>query len=227
MLIGKKNIGTIAYLGGVMALPEPFVHSWTQMVQYNYEYLEPIKYDRATVSYHSFARNTLVENMQGEWLFQLDTDITFEPDVLGRMLNMMDKFGIDVLAGLYLYKNHPHPPVAYGYDPKKKTKVMLGDWDRKADLQVLKSAGAGCLLVRKKVFDRIRDELHCSPFDIYFDGKMPLSEDHSFFERCWDLKIPVYGTVEVMANHLTYKPLTDRDFDSSNLNTERIDGFQH
>lgn len=229
MLIGKKTIGTVAYLGGVMTLPEPFVHSYSQMIQYNYEYLlnpgEVIKYDHATVSYHSFARNSLVDNMQGEWLLQLDTDITFDPDILARMLLKMDKFGIDVLAGLYLYKAYPHPLVAYNYDPVKKEKRILADWDKNTDLLPLKSAGAGCLLVRRSVFDTIMSKLHESPFDIYFDKKSPLSEDHSFFERCWKLKIPVYAAPDVWVNHLMVKPLTEKDYDKSNLSIEKIEKF--
>lgn len=231
MLLSKRPIGTIAYMGGVMSLPEPFVWSWTQMVQYNTEYVcesgEYIHYNRATVSYHSFARNSLADNLQGDWLLQLDTDITFEPDLLARMLYKMDKFNIDILTGLYLYKSPPHPPVAYGYDPKTKQKVMLGDWQKNADLVPLKGAGAGCLLVRRNVFERIKSELNESPFDIYMDDKSPLSEDHSFFERCWKLKIPVYAAPEIWVNHLTYKPLKEVDYDKSNLEVKRIDKFHH
>lgn len=225
--IGKKIIGTVGIMGGVMSLPTPFVLSYTQMIQYNYEYLlnpgELIKYDAATVSYHSFARNSLVDNMQGDWLFMLDTDATFDPDLLARMLNKMDKFGIDVLAGLYLYKSHPHPPVAYNYDPVKKEKRMLADWQKDADLIPIKSAGAGALLVRRSVYDRIKAETGESPFDIYKDGL--LSEDHSFFERCWNLKIKVYAAPDIWVNHLMYKPLVEKDFDRTNLNIEKIDKF--
>lgn len=234
MLSGKNTIGTVAYLGGVMSLPTPFVHSWQQMIEYNYEYMlnlgERIEYTRATVSYHSFARNALVEQMKGDWLLQLDTDIAFEPDILGRMLNYLDNSiahgkPVDVLAGLYLYKQPPHPPVAYGYDPVKKTKTILGDWQKDADLIPLKSSGAGCLLVRRRVFEKIKAKLGQSPFDIYFDGKSPLSEDHSFFERCWKLKIPVYASPNIWVNHLIYKPLTEKDYDRTGLNIVKVDKF--
>lgn len=161
MLIGKKTIGTIAYMGGVMALPEPFVWSWTQMIQYNSEFLENeqerIHYNRATVSYHSFARNSLVDSMQGDWLLMLDTDHQFEPDIALRMLNKMNTYNIDVLAAPYLYKSSPHPPVLYGYDTKKKEKYIIADWDKENNPEIMPiyGAGAGCLMVRKKVFDEI------------------------------------------------------------------------
>lgn len=225
MILGRKIIGTCAYMGGVMSLPEPFVHSWTQMLQYNYEYLGPIKYDKATVSYHSFARNSLVDNMQGDWLLQLDTDITFEPDLLARMLHKADKFGVGVLAALYLYKSPPHPPVAYNFDPKAKEKHILGDWQKDADLIPLKSAGAAALLVRRSVFDKIKSELQQSPFDIYSKDNTPLSEDHSFFERCWKLKIPTYTAPDLWVNHLMYKELTEKDYNKEGLNIKKIDKF--
>lgn len=225
MIMGRQIAGTVAFLGGVMSLPEPFVQSWTQMLQYNYEYLEPIKYDRATVSYHSLARNSLVENMQGDWLLQLDTDITFDPDLAARMAHKMDAWSIDVLVGLYLYKATPHPPVAYIYDPVKKEKRILGDFQHDADLIPLRSAGGAALMVRRNVFDRIKKELGESPFDIYMDGKAALSEDHSFFERCWKLKIPVYAAPDVWVNHLMYKPLTEKDFNKAEVQVEKIDGY--
>lgn len=222
-------------MSGGMTEPALFLKSWSEMIQYNYEYLlgpgERIEYTEATVSYHSFARNSLVEHMRGEWLLQLDTDIRFEPDLAARMINIMDKFGIDVLASLYLYKSPPHPPVAYNYNIKTKSMHVLADWDlkdsdgRPVDLIPLKSAGGGGLMVRKSVFDRIKNELKCSPFDVYFDGSSPLSEDHSFFRRCWDLKIPVYASPNIWVNHLTVKPLTEKDYDRAGLNIQKIDKF--
>lgn len=222
MLIGRKVIGTVAYLGGIMALPEPFVQSWSKLIDYNAKYLltqdEQINYTRATVSYHSFARNSLVDQMKGDWLLQLDTDITFDPDILSLMLHKMDKWNLDVLVAPYLYKSPPHPPVMYGYDVKKKAKTIMGDWDRKADLVPIRGAGAGCLLVHKRTFDKIRQKLGCSPFDIYVDKDgSPLSEDHSFFERLWKLKIPAYALPDMFVNHLTYKELqVDRDYSTKN-----------
>src|SRR5260221_14071461 len=145
-----------------MSLPEPFLHSWQQMIEYNNEYFttqdERIFYTRATVSYHSFARNSLVDQTRGDWILMLDTDVTFEPDILVRMLNKMNKFDIDVLVAPYLYKSSPHPPVLYGYDPDKKEKFIIEDWqkDESVDLIPFRSAGGGCLLIRRKELEKIK-----------------------------------------------------------------------
>lgn len=226
MLLGKKILGSISYLGGIMVVPEPFLHAWQQMIEYNNEYfLEPgqtINYDRATVSYHSFARNSLVDQMKGDWLLQLDCDIIFDPDTLARMLNKMNKHGIDVMVAPYLYKAEPNPVMLYGYNPKTKAKYIVGDWDKTADLVRIKGAGGGCLLVRRKVFDKIRTKLKCSPFDIYWDGNSPMSEDHSFFERCWKLKIPVYFSPDITVRHLKYRELdVNKDYDRSKVDISK------
>ena len=107
MLLSKKTIGTVAYLGGVPAVYEKFCWSWSQMIQYNTEYVCPagtiIHYDRAQMSYHVYARNSLVDKMQGDWILMFDTDHSFEPDIVSRMLFQMNKHNIDVLVGLYMY----------------------------------------------------------------------------------------------------------------------------
>ena len=210
MLIGKKVKGAIAYMGGVFALPEPFVWSWSQMVEYNADYLvnpnDRIHYERATASYHSFARNTLVQKMQGDWLLMLDTDHVFDPDIAVRMLDRMDKWNIDVLVGMYQYKTPPHSPVLYL--KKGNAFEMLGKWDKKADVIEVGSAGAGCLLVKKTVFERIKNELKQEPFDIL----PPFSEDHSFFKRLHKLKIPAYCDPTIECHHLMMKKISLEDY---------------
>lgn len=213
MLFGRKVIGTIAYLGGVPAVFEDFTWCWGQMIAYNYEYLcmpnEFIYYDRAKVSYHSFARNSLVERMKGDWLLQLDTDHRFDPDLVARMLNKMNIHGIDVLVGVYCYKGSPNSPVLYSWTGKGY--VPIAAWDEKADIFEIGSAGAGCLMVKRSVFDRIRTELKQNPFDEEF----PFSEDHSFFNRLRKLGIKAYACPTIEAEHLRVEPVRLADFKPS------------
>lgn len=217
MLIGRKTIGTIGFMGGVPSLPTPFVWCWTQMIQFNNEYFEDqetrINYDRATVSWHPFARNSLVDRMQGDWLLMLDTDHTFEPDIALRMWRMMDKYGIDVLTTPYVYKAEPHPPVLYGYS-KKKGKFIIGDWERGEGKEIMqiRSSGGGCLMVNKTVFDKIKKKIKQNPFDTIGD----ISEDHSFFDRIWKLRIKAWAAMNMEVGHLVYKPLTFKDYDVKN-----------
>ena len=98
----NKFIGTVAYLGGVPSVLEEFCWSWSQMVQYNTEYLcqpgELIFYDRARASYHAFARNTLASRMRGDWIVMLDTDHLFEV----RQYEMVQRVLTEVSVGRIL-----------------------------------------------------------------------------------------------------------------------------
>lgn len=223
MLKGKKIVGTIAYMGGVPSLFEQFCWSWSQMIQYNNDYFcepgEMIQYDRATVSYHAYARNTLINRLRGDWILFLDTDHKFEPDLAARMIHKMYQHDVKVLTGLYQYKQHPFMPVLYrSYAANKNDKNSItfepiGAWDKAPDIFEVGSAGAGCLLIHKDVIRRIQKELKEEPFDII----PPFSEDHSFFKRLKKLKIKSYCDPKIECNHLAIKPVTLKDYDKTGL----------
>ena len=213
MLFGSKPVGTISYMGGVPALYEDFVWSWTQLIQYSNEFLcepgEYIHYTRSKVSYHSFARNSLVDNMQGDWLLMLDTDHMFEPDLAVRLLAVFERYNLDVLTGLYQYKEQPHLPVLYYWNQEHQFYEVLSYWEGDPEIFEIGSAGGGCLLIRNTVFKRIREELNELPFDII----PPWSEDHSFFARCRKLGIKAFCCPAIESPHISLRPVKREDFD--------------
>ena len=75
-------------------------------------------------------------------------------------------------------------------------------------------AGAGCLFVRRGVYDRIRSELKCEPFDI----EHPFGEDLSFFRRLKKLGVKVACDFRVECPHLATRALTLADYDRSGVN---------
>lgn len=219
MLLGRKAIGTVAYLGGLPAVLEAFAWSWGQLVAYNAEFLSDSKsyvhIDRATMSDHGPARNGLASSFLGDWLLQLDTDHQFEPDLAARMLRCADEYGIDVLSGVYQLKKPPHVPVLYqwvnvggeiGLQP-------MARWPKEARVVSIGSAGGGCLFVRRTVFDQLAAEFKCGPFD----KVKSFSEDHSFFWRLRELGIKAYAAMNIHSNHLRVAPVTFEDLDDSGL----------
>ena len=208
-------IGTVGIMAGVWAVPVDFAWSFAMMVQHNAEAMcEPgkyVHYARATMSYHSFARNFLAQSFLGDWLLMLDTDHVFDPDIAVRMVHRMEAIDADVLTGVYQYKSPPHGPVVYtkvegeerGYAPITDWKVPEGGLIR------VYSAGGGCLLVRRRVFDRIEKELGEQPF-MERDG---MSEDHSFFKRLELLGISAFCDFRIQSPHLTTRTITLDDYD--------------
>lgn len=227
MLTRKKNIGTIGYMGGIMSLPEPFVWSWSQMMQFNQESLcqddQQIHYTRAQFSLHSAARNQMVQEMKGDWLLQLDTDMVFDPDFAARLVYTMERYKLDIVTGLYVYKSNPSIPTLYMFNEETKHHDPIGNgWDDSTEIFPVDSAGGGCLLVRRKVFERIMSETHQYPFEMI----PPMGEDHSFFMRARKCGFQPYCAWKVQAAHLGYKQVT-HEFNPNLpiLNTHAVTGF--
>lgn len=218
MLIQNKVIGTVAYLGGLHGVLEEFTWCWGQLIQFSYEYHlqqgESIYFNRARISYHAMARNGLVKEMQGDWLLQLDTDHQFEPDVLVRLLQIMRDCNADVVSALYHNKSFPHPATVYAFDEEGKPRV-IGDWPKETRAFQVDSCGAGTLLVKREVFDRIESELHEEPFNPI----ATLGEDHSFFTRCKRLGIRCFVAPAVESYHMAIHPVrhSDSALDSMSL----------
>ncbi len=220
MLRGRKPVGTIAVMGGLPSLLEPFAWSLVQMIQYNNDYLcapwESIHYIKSHISFHAAARNNLVDQMRGDWMLMLDTDHEFEPDICARMLTIFQGNDLDILSALYLQKVPPFTPVIYQWN--EDTLFAIADWglkDENQDIPREKSArqkslipvgstGAGCLMVHRRVFEKIATELKQGPFDII----NPFGEDHSFFKRCKDLGFKAYCAPFIECYHLRLQGLT-------------------
>lgn len=228
MMFGVKPAGTVAYMGGVWALPEDFTWSWGQMIQHNQEYVvkdnEYIYYDRARVSFHSFARNHIVSRMQGDWLLQLDTDIRFEPDLLARILQRIERYedmDVQVLSGVYVAKGPPHHPIVY--TKKDDGFAPIGQWGNEdsqcsdePQLYEIAGAGGGVLWIKHDVFNKIYDELKEEPFSII----PPFSEDLSFFKRLEKLKIKAYFDPSIQVEHLGVRGYTLSDLDTKRINLD-------
>lgn len=231
-MFSKKIIGTIGIMGGTPAVLNDFMWSLVQMIQYNNEYLcqpnEIIHLVQPPNSFHAFARNHLCDHVYGDWLLMLDNDHSFEPDLLSRMLRIMYTHNTPVLTALYQYKQSPYAPVIFVENPDNKTKEinpfeMLGDWDRSLEVMQIASSGAGCLLIKKEVINKIREELNEDPFDISF----PHSEDLSFFKRLLKLKIPVFCAPQIEYHHVMPKKLSLKDYNDPDIefSTRKVTGI--
>ena len=231
MLIGRKPLGTVAFLAGVPAVLTDFWWSCVQMVQYANEYMtqpnEYIHWDRATISFHSWARNAVVDRMQGDWLLFLDTDHSFEPDIVSRLHDRMYSYDLDVVCGVYQYRNAPHPPVLFAWKQElaedgkilAEGYVNVGGWiGQTTPIFEVAAAGGGCLMVRRRVFDRIKTELNERPFDVLGQA----GEDMSFFSRLRKLGVKTFVDTRIECPHLMVRPLTLDDYDQSQATLEAL-----
>lgn len=202
----ERCVGTVARMWSDNP-PSQFVDSLAQLLLYTQRSVcapgEFINYTWALSSYHENSRNVFADDVVGDWIFMTDTDHIFAPDLLVRLLRLQEKYNTRVLSGIYTFKYPPHYPVAnvWGADLSDQTKKPfepLHTWDQTKEVIEIGPTGGGCLLVKKDVFQEIRDKLQQNPF-----GIIPgLSEDYSFFWRCKELKIPTYLAPHVQSHHL-------------------------
>ncbi len=209
MMISTKILGTVAIMGGIPCVMTDFTTALARMLMNSQRALcEPgtcLHFDSAPFSDHGPARNHLATRFLGDWLLMLDTDHSFEPDLLIRMMDRMTRYNLDVLTGLYRFKAPPCTPVLYARDPASNLIKPIIEHPKDVVFQVT-AAGAGCLLVRRKVFDVIWDTQE-QPFD-RMDG---LSEDHSFFRRIEKLGIKAYCDPRIECHHLRVDTVTRQE----------------
>ena len=215
MIIAPRCIGTVAR-AWLRNTDEHFIDSWSDMLVFNSRYLEKwpqtyIHYDKGRMSWHAGMRNAIAESMRGEWLFMVDTDHCFGPDLLMRMLSIADRHKCDVLSGTYQFKHQPHTPVINVQHPDAKPEdfmpMPIVEWDRKAEVLPVLTAGAGCLLIRAHVLERIKNELREPPFD----NIGSLSEDYSFCKRLKQVGIQLWWAPSIECHHVIPHVLSVRD----------------
>lgn len=212
-----QKIEAVGTLGRMWAdsVSSKFVDSLAKLLIYEQSKLPKgkyIHYETGTVSWHELGRNQIAEKVLGDWLFMLDTDHVFAPDILERLFRLKKKYKAQVISAAYQYKFPPHSPVVNMWQkfPDGALKVLpIVDWNRNVDTIPVGSVGAGALLMDTAVIRRIMKELNEKPFQI-IPG---LSEDYSFCFRCYKLGIPVLWAPKVEAHHLIPTVLSLQDYD--------------
>lgn len=160
------------------------------------------------------ARNKLVEELNKDWLFFMDSDQIFAPDTLKRLLS----WGMDIVAGCVFKRTEEPIPMFYKYVYSQdkghyyqSMTMEVGEYLAK-NLELLKDAkqaivlppyglleidgcSAGCLLINKRVFDALEKP--------YFkcDEGMKVGEDFYFCRKAQEAGFKIYGDPSVLCGH--------------------------
>lgn len=177
-------------------------------------------------------RNSVVKHFleynEADWLWMVDTDMTFLPDTVEKLLEFADPEHAPIVGGLcfgFDDKGDIQPTLfglAGGEDSPKV--IRYHQWPPDSMWQVA-ATGAACLLVHKTAFERIRDwerpDGSGKGFNEAFPwfqetnhNGTPVSEDITFCWRAGLAGIPVHVNTAVQLGHIKDQLLTmDRYFE--------------
>lgn len=222
-MLPKLSIG-IPFYGGVPA------EWWTQMLQFSaalskvVEVRDIITCGTMTADH---SRNLIADEFvksDAEWLFWIDSDTQVPVGAVERMLS----HGRTLVSGLYYGKNDPHPPIAYfkhngAYTPIDKSLK----WE-KGEIIHVDSAGMGCMLTHRSVFEDIKNNYHV--YQIPGGGIIPVHNEDIFTDGSdgtdvYDGKV-INGQLRVRLMEPTLMGLRFPFFMIDHLRTEDIHFFE-
>lgn len=171
-------------------------------------------------------RNELVRKFldygQAEWLWMVDSDMTFRPDTLERLLDQADPDKAPIVGGLcFGFDEHGDiQPTLFGLvgdEAEKAQFLRYHEWKPDCMWQVAATGGA-CLLIHKTALERMRDFTHPITGQRGFNeaypwfqetahGGRPVGEDITFCLRAAQAGIPVYVNTSVHLGHIKSREL--------------------
>jgi GT2 family glycosyltransferase len=144
-------------------------------------------------------RNKLVSRFlksKYEWLFFIDSDTLPPFDVLE-----MTKNGKDICSGIYFqWKDNKLIPLVYKKnetDFHEEYKVFNDVSDE--ELVEVDGVGAGCLLIHRKVFDKVAKPWFL--FEYNEDGLVALGEDFYFCQKAQEAGFKVWVDRRMVCSH--------------------------
>jgi hypothetical protein len=169
---------------------------------------------------------TMLDESAADWLFMVDSDMGFAPDILERLIDAADPDTRPVVGGLaFAHKTDGRGEffgIRYRAQPTLYTFVETADkvgvvptFDYPRDeLVAVDATGGACVLVHRSVFVEVRDRYG----DVWFDpvtvpkGPTKFSEDLSFFLRLGFCRIPVHVHTGIKTTHDKGGVFLDEEF---------------
>jgi len=184
--------GVVGFIGGEIARYHSFTMCFTGLnVPAGSKLYSGIGYDS------SYNRNAVIEfalkHEDVQWVQLYDDDHVFAPDTLLRLLDT----GADLVVPFYVQRQPPFNPCVYREEVASGGYLIFShvDLEGKDGLLPIVSAGAGGILIRRKVLEALK-----SP---YFERQGLIGEDHYFFKKAREAGFQPYCALDVPLGHST------------------------
>ena len=173
---------------------------------------------QATLIYN--ARNMIGQyaTEQGyDRILWLDTDMTFEPDIMARLSADMDQ-GMDFVSGLYfgrkdpikmtIFKEIEYKPIDGDGSQVVPVAVPYEDYPRDSVFRIA-GAGFGCCMVKTELVNRVAQK-----YGLPFSPLIGFGEDISFCKRATELGAELYCDSRIKCGHVRHSVITEADWDA-------------
>lgn len=166
-----------------------------------------------------FSRNNLAKaaiKAEADWVLWLDSDMTFPPDLLQRMLRICEENGLDFLSGLYFRRNPPYSTVLYDrLEATEKGASFTTFESVPDDLFEIGGCGFGGVLMKTDVLMDVMGK-----FKRMFDPLDGLGEDLSFCWRARQCGYKLYCDASLEMGHVGYAEITREYFEAWRKNED-------
>lgn len=165
------------------------------------------------------ARNDLVKHfldLDADWLFMVDDDMTFDSDALDRLLQSADPVERPIIGGLcYASGRDGYFPTMFLVSERGMNRIS--EWET-GTLVPVDATGAACLLVHRNVFLKMDHYPEAWPWfqETTFDG-VTVGEDVTFCIRARADGFPIFVNTAVEFGHLKTVSIDSAYFKQWNL----------
>lgn len=156
-------------------------------------------------------RNNLVMEMLKDpeftHLFFVDGDMVILKDALMKLIDDDE----DVVSGLYFQRTEPHLPVIYKKNEKGNF-APIGNYENDRLFEV-DAAGAGCMLVKREVFEKLMNKVPINNgVPTFFNANFGMTEDMFFCDKAKQNGFKIHCDSRIKCGHIDLNVIEEKDF---------------
>lgn len=156
------------------------------------------------------SRNKLASyavQMEADYILWLDSDMVFPPDILERMMAVLDEHKeIDILSGLYFRRTTPFTPVLFNNLERNGDEVKFDEFKEvPEELFEIGGCGFGCVLMRTDCLLTIAAKEQQGN---WFTPLANAGEDCAFCIRARENGYRIFCDPSVSLGHMAFAPVT-------------------
>jgi len=219
--VAQKCVGTIAMVTRDQVSAHTAI-SWTMIDQ---SYLSPGEWIKKYIMVGDvlpFQRNQCINDMEGDWILFVDSDMVWQPSAIKTIVETQAKFDLDIVGGLCFQRVEPFQPTLYKSNPRGDGYIYLEQWPEDVALEVDATGMAFCL-IHRRVLERIsQNEMHV-PFPSDEDRKemVPIpffslngqfGEDFQFCRDAQGAGCRIFVDTSVKIGHVGQVVITEETF---------------